>query len=250
MDLSGFSKSASDLSKNPLGIIALFIVLVYGFACLLFSVSANVLTPNERIPIILFVVLFPITVLILFGWLVSKHHNKLYAPTDYRDDSSFLRSFDQQKITNNERYIKDLIEVGGDSEILSERVKLIKSDMDKRGLTYSSDSEEVLIRQLAACQNFSWFEKTYYNIFGSQIEILIKSHSNEGISESNAIEIFNSSKNRNPDFLSNYTYDTYMNYLFQCKLVERLDSKLVITKLGIEFINLLETSQYSKIKAL
>ena len=250
MEFTGFSKSASDLSKNPLGIIALFIVLVYGFACLLFSVSANVLTPNERIPIILFVVLFPITVLILFGWLVSRHHNKLYAPTDYRDDSSFLRSFDQQKITNNDHYIKDLIEFGGDSEILLERVKAIKLDLEKRGLTYSSNSETVLIRQLAASQNYSWFEKIYYHIFGSQIEILMKSHSIDDFNESSAIEIFNNSKNRNPDYLSNYTYDTYMNFLFQYKLIERHDSKLLSTKLGVEFLSLRENSQYSKVKAL
>ena len=32
-NMTKFAKTAKDLSRNPLGIIALFIVLVYGFAC-------------------------------------------------------------------------------------------------------------------------------------------------------------------------------------------------------------------------
>ena len=93
--LSTFVKSAKDLSRNPLGIIALFIVLVYGFACLLFGFSANQLQSQEKLPLIWFVVLFPVLVLVLFGWLVSRHHNKLYAPSDYRDDKSFLSTLQQ-----------------------------------------------------------------------------------------------------------------------------------------------------------
>lgn len=92
MTVAGFSSTAKELAKNPLGIIALFIVLIYGFAAIaLVATSAfSVLQPEERLPLIWFLVLFPVLVLLIFGWLVSSHHEKLYAPSDYKSDDAFL----------------------------------------------------------------------------------------------------------------------------------------------------------------
>lgn len=85
-----FAESATALTKNPLGIIGLFIVLVYGFACLVLGVSGNTLEPNERQPIVWFLVLFPLLILTAFYLLVTNHHKKLYAPSDYRDERLFF----------------------------------------------------------------------------------------------------------------------------------------------------------------
>lgn len=81
---------ARGLARNPLGVIALFLFLIYGLATLAFSVNA--LSSQERFPMIWFLVLFPVVVLGTFTWLVSSHHEKLYAPSDYRDDEGFHRS--------------------------------------------------------------------------------------------------------------------------------------------------------------
>jgi hypothetical protein len=86
-----------DLVKNPIGIIALFISLIYGFANLLLGATASSLTPDERHPLIMFIVLFPILVLGIYYLLVSRHHGKLYAPGDYKDDKSFLRTLTQEE---------------------------------------------------------------------------------------------------------------------------------------------------------
>lgn len=86
-----------DLVKNPIGIVALFISLIYGFANLLLGVTATALTADERHPIIIFIVLFPVIVLGVFYMLVSRHHGKLYAPGDYKDDKSFLRTLSQEE---------------------------------------------------------------------------------------------------------------------------------------------------------
>ena len=85
-----FGTTAQGLAKNPLGIIALFIVLIYGFASLVVGFSDK-MTAGERIPIIWFLVIFPVIVLLVFSWLVSKHHKKLYAPSDYKDEINFVR---------------------------------------------------------------------------------------------------------------------------------------------------------------
>lgn len=80
---------AQGLARNPLGIIALFIVLIYGFASLVVGASSQLQT-SERLPIIWFMVLFPVVVIFVFSWLVSCHHNKLYAPSDYQDEKHFI----------------------------------------------------------------------------------------------------------------------------------------------------------------
>ncbi len=85
-----FGNIAKDLSRNPLGLIALFLVLIYGLATLILTVAD--LEPSERNPLIWFLVIFPVLVLGMFGWLVSMHHTKLYAPSDYRADETFLRA--------------------------------------------------------------------------------------------------------------------------------------------------------------
>lgn len=89
-DLSTFSGAAKGLARNPLGIIALFIVLIYGFAAVTLGINSK-LESAERAPLVWFLVLFPVAVLLLFGWLVSVHHEKLYAPSDFRSDESFYK---------------------------------------------------------------------------------------------------------------------------------------------------------------
>jgi hypothetical protein len=89
-DLTGIANAAKGLAKNPLGIIALFIVLVYGFAALVTGFSGS-MPEVERLPLIWFLVVFPILVLLVFAWLVSRHGGKLYAPGDYRNEENYVR---------------------------------------------------------------------------------------------------------------------------------------------------------------
>jgi CheY-like chemotaxis protein len=92
--MNGDTKSLSDtaqvLSRNPLGIIALFIVLVYGLAAMV-TASAAAFSPSERLPLIYFLVLFPVLVLGVFAWFVSRHSEKLYGPGDYQNEENFLK---------------------------------------------------------------------------------------------------------------------------------------------------------------
>ena len=100
-----FLKGAKEFARNPLGIIALFISLIYGFASLLLDSSAEKLTVAERWPLIIFIVVFPILVLVTFYKLVTNHHGKLYAPGDFKDDKSFLRTLspeEQEEKLNDE----------------------------------------------------------------------------------------------------------------------------------------------------
>lgn len=77
-------------ARNPLGIIALFISLIYGISALLLGVSIDKLSVTNQERLVWFVVIFPCAVLAAFLWLVAKHHKKLYGPGDYRTDEGFL----------------------------------------------------------------------------------------------------------------------------------------------------------------
>jgi hypothetical protein len=89
------------LSQGPLGIIALFIVLIHGFASLVLGFSPN-LEQGSRSILVWFLVLFPALVFSVFAWLVSTRHQKLYPPTAFRNEDLFRdlaygrASFDQQ----------------------------------------------------------------------------------------------------------------------------------------------------------
>ena len=82
--------AAKSLARNPLGIIALFIVLVYGLASLV-TAFAGAFTHEERIPSIYFLVFFPVIVLGVFAWLVSTHSVKLFAPADFKNEENYVK---------------------------------------------------------------------------------------------------------------------------------------------------------------
>lgn len=107
-------KGAKDFTRNPLGIIALFICLIYGFSCLLLNSSAEKLTGTERWPLIVFIVVFPIMVLTAFYRLVTNHHVKLYAPSDFKDDKTFLRTLSPEE--QEKKLEKEIKESLGESE--------------------------------------------------------------------------------------------------------------------------------------
>jgi CheY-like chemotaxis protein len=88
--MKNFGETAKGLARNPLGIIALFIVLVYGFASLV-TAFAGSFTPAERIPLVYFLIGFPVIVLIAFTWLVSRHSGKLFAPSDFKNEDNYVR---------------------------------------------------------------------------------------------------------------------------------------------------------------
>src|SRR6266545_675783 len=88
--IKSFGEVAKGLARNPLGIIALFIVLVYGFASLV-TAFASSFTATERLPLVYFLVLFPILVLGVFAWLVSKHSGKLFAPSDFKNEDNYVK---------------------------------------------------------------------------------------------------------------------------------------------------------------
>lgn len=116
-------QNATKLSKNPLGIIALFILLIYGLATILFGYVGNVLTENQKWWFVVFLVIFPIVVLAAFVYLVTKHHPKLYAPGEFKDERNFLFGYVSPK-DREEKYIREEIEAASENDKVEKAKKL------------------------------------------------------------------------------------------------------------------------------
>lgn len=115
-------ESAKALAKNPLGIIALFIVLVYAVASFVISNAKTEFYANPYHPAVLFLAIFPLSVLIVFAFLVAKFHRNLYAPQDFKEERLF---FDVLKIPpaldsgNEDIATSDTSGIATDSKVVS-----------------------------------------------------------------------------------------------------------------------------------
>ncbi|WPR76026.1 hypothetical protein [Algoriphagus sp. NG3] len=86
------------------------------------------------------------------------------------------------------------------------------------------------------------FDIVYNNIFGSQIRILeyVNSHSRE---TQRSIEFFyENAKKSHPKFYENYSYEEYLNFLFDFNLLREDGGILAITILGVDFLKYLTES--------
>jgi len=147
--IGGFARTAKSLARNPLGIVALFILLVYGIAGLVLGISASLLTGSERLPLIWFLVLFPVVVLGAFFRLVTHHHWKLYGPGDFAKEESFLRFLspsEQKRRIDSE--VEEIVSAQEDPEAGSQSAASERVQVRARH-TYAL-AEELAFREIEA----------------------------------------------------------------------------------------------------
>ncbi len=133
---SDFINSAKGLTRNPLGIIALFVSLIYGFACLVLSTSiSNLISSVERLPLIWFIIIFPLVILGAFVFLVVKHHEKLYAPSDFRGDDSFIQTIEKGQIRDKRLKEVKLLESAPFAETTGDSLGSTEDETQEKELT-------------------------------------------------------------------------------------------------------------------
>lgn len=90
-------------TRNPLGLIALFLTFIYGIAGGVIGANfGNLKGQSERLPLIWFIVIFPFVILGVFVYLVVKHNEKLYAPKNFDNQEGFLIANGKQISPNKE----------------------------------------------------------------------------------------------------------------------------------------------------
>lgn len=169
-DLMNFMKNSKGFAKNPLGIIALFISLIYGFACIVLSTSINNFkTSSERLPLIWFIILFPVLILLAFVYLVKNHHEKLYAPSDFKNEENFIKSMDKKSQTAK----------------INEEVKIILEDTEEvLQKTNASPKQMTTIDISSLKQNYLLAEDLALKEFGVKYNVSLKKNMLINIGES------------------------------------------------------------------
>ena len=140
--------------NNPLNIIGFFLVLVEAIASLVIINSS--LTDSLNTILVLFIVIFPILVLIIFYELVTKHHKKLYAPKDYSDEDNFVKTF-----YNNENKQSGKIIINNKSSgIKIENSQSASYQMNE----INTENVEILINKFDSAESLiNTFKKLGYN---------------------------------------------------------------------------------------
>jgi hypothetical protein len=156
MDLSTFVDAAKHLARNPLGVIALFIVLIYGVAGLVTTSDVLHASPVFRTwhmsAFVAFFTVFPFVVFWGFLHLVKNHHYKLYAPKDFADPEAFERIGTQYRRELIEDEVVNLEVVGVNPEQVGstkDARELIEANPEIRKRVSSSVDEHLEAEDLA-----------------------------------------------------------------------------------------------------
>lgn len=159
-------KNAKGLTKNPLGIIGLFISLIYGFACLVLSTSiSNLESSAERLPLIWFIIVFPLIILGTFLYLVVNHHEKLYAPSDFRNDDAFIETMSGKRIKEKQEIEAQILN-SADESTAEEPLKPEKQvQTEKQNVTEMVTEDEDLKVRISNAEKWAIKElELKYNI--------------------------------------------------------------------------------------
>ncbi len=178
-------KAAIKLSRNPLGIIALFIVLIYSFASLLFGLSGDALTENQKWVFVIFLVAFPVIVLFIFTYLVIKHHQKLYAPGDFQNEENFWG-----RISAEEKQTKYEIEAQENVDKTEDKAAPKRDDDEQRRKQIGERREKI---QRVETLVFDYYEKKFDYVIDKDVFFKIKDRrvSFDGVSvKENTVNFF------------------------------------------------------------
>lgn len=143
--------------QNPLGVIALFVTALYGIASMLFSSAFdNLQSDKERLPVIWFVILFPIIMFGTFVWLVVKHNHKLYSPGDFKDEKWFA-------VVNGKTFTpgKEPTAIKKE-EIIELSAPVYKNHSNKRNTSYNN-IEEFALKKLSEEEDFVVKSQAFIN---------------------------------------------------------------------------------------
>lgn len=143
---------------------------------------------------------------------------------------------------------QQLLDVIGNSIVITEIEGHVRAELKKKGLNTEGDTVKVLIRHLAGTQLLLSFEQIHNLIFGSQIFLLKKLNevAGQGRPFSFVCSHIDHVKTLYPDAFSEWSYDQYLEFIFGRLLIIRHGDQIHITNLGVEYLTWLARSGRSE----
>ncbi len=156
-----------DYLRNPLGIIALFATICYMIAGLVFSIGLDKLNgPGERLPFIWFIIIFPVVLFAVFVVLVWFHHEKLYSPSDFKDEANFVKLTQQER---ERKYREEAVEMSmsetATAQINNDGINEVLKKERENLPTYiysAQNSAHLAIQKLSQMYGISFTEEVRY----------------------------------------------------------------------------------------
>jgi hypothetical protein len=127
------------------------------------------------------------------------------------------------------------------SPVVVESEQQIRRELSAGGVDPARATDQ-LLHLLAIAAVTIRFERTYSDIFGSQIQILqhLSNVGTAGATQSQLRPFYDAAAQRYPDVYRNYAFDAYLNYLINtAQLVSHNGDRLVIDFAGREFLSYL-----------
>jgi hypothetical protein len=138
-----------------------------------------------------------------------------------------------------------------DNPLLIEQEKLVKNNLESLQPRDEKEKEIILIRSVASFVIIYSLEKTYNNIYGSQIMALHYMSDNRAIplTIENIRHFYEDAKNNFSSFYANYSFESWLHFMVVTGLVQQNGNDIGITVRGKEFLKYLLDQGYSFIKA-
>ncbi|WP_283392725.1 hypothetical protein [Photobacterium phosphoreum] len=146
--------------KNPLTVIAIFAAIA--------EISGTTVLPfiesdNQGI-YIWFLMLFPVFLVGIFFFTLNFNHKVLYAPSDYKNEDNFLKSFGKATVEEKEEKLREEVEEAEDSSSKEENVSELSGNNTESQETSSTsyphrDATSFISRHASLMANVSLAEK-------------------------------------------------------------------------------------------
>jgi hypothetical protein len=138
-----------------------------------------------------------------------------------------------------------------DSLALREREKLIRKELEARGLKEDPHTIKVLIRHLAGTQLCLVFERVNSLIWGSQIAILeFLNSARQGALAESIKGFYDAAAARYPDAFKEYSFEDYLGFLLSTGLLVKDNGQHRITQMGVEFLSYLAATGRTGFRSL
>jgi len=143
-----------------------------------------------------------------------------------------------QREKSDPEAVQQLLDVISKSIVITDMEGHIKTELTNKGLNTGGDTAKVLIRHLAGTQLLLSFEQIHNLIFGSQIFLLKKL--NEVAGQGRPVAFVNGHidqvKSIYPSAFGEWSYDKYLEFLYNRLLIVRKEDQIHITNNGVEYL--------------
>jgi len=184
---------------------------------------------------------WPVVVLLLvmlFFLFFKKPISRLIDRTEKVSKEGLIAGHSQEQQGENQiSQIDEVLKIH-DSQLLVETEKTIKIMLDDLHPKDSEEKEKFLIRNLAQSIIAHAFDKTYYSIYGSQIQTLKYMNENRNIqlTTSDVQRFYDNAETSFPKIYSNYSFESWLKFLSLSTLIQKNDNEIAITIRGKEFL--------------